>query len=73
MAGINVSIRMDEDLKHQADALFEDLGLSFSGAVNVFVRQAVREGGKTGLATAGIVLGIISIVCGLSTAIVMSL
>ena len=36
---------MDEDLKHQADALFEDLGLSFSGAVNVFVRQAVREGG----------------------------
>ena len=45
MAGINVSIRMDEDLKHQADALFEDLGLSFSGAVNVFVRQAVREGG----------------------------
>ena len=45
MAGINVSIRMDEDLKHQADALVEDLGLSFSGAVNVFVRQAVREGG----------------------------
>ena len=35
--------------------------------------QAVREGGKTGPATAGIVLGIIRIVCGLSTAIVMSL
>ena len=35
--------------------------------------QAVHEGGKTGLATAGIVMGIISIVCGLSTAIVMSL
>lgn len=35
--------------------------------------QAVREGGKTGLATAGIVLGIISVACGLYTAIVMSL
>ena len=45
MAGINVSIRMDEDLKRQADELFDELGLSFSGAVNVFVRQAVREGG----------------------------
>ena len=45
MAGINVSIRMDEDLKRQADELFDELGLSFSGAVNVFGRQAVREGG----------------------------
>ena len=35
--------------------------------------QAVREGGKTGLATAGIVLGIISVACGLYTAIVVSL
>lgn len=35
--------------------------------------QAVREGGKTGLATAGIVLGIISIVSGLYAAIIMSM
>lgn len=45
MAGINVTVRMDEDLKKQADALFDELGLSFSGAVNVFVRQALREDG----------------------------
>lgn len=45
MAGINITVRMDEDLKKQADELFDDLGLSFSGAVNVFVRQALREDG----------------------------
>lgn len=45
MAGINITIRMDEDLKKQADELFDELGLSFSGAVNVFVRQALREDG----------------------------
>lgn len=45
MAGINVTIRIDEDLKKQADELFDELGLSFSGAVNVFVRQALREDG----------------------------
>lgn len=45
MAGINVTVRMDEDLKKKADALFDELGLSFSGAVNVFVRQALREDG----------------------------
>lgn len=45
MAGINVTVRMDEDLKKQADALFDELGLSFSGAVNVFVRQCLREDG----------------------------
>ncbi len=45
MAGVNITVRMDEDLKKQADELFDDLGLSFSGAVNVFVRQALREDG----------------------------
>ena len=45
MAGsINVSIRMDADLKAQADALFGELGMNMSTAFNIFVRQAVREG-----------------------------
>ena len=44
MANINVTVRIDEDLKNQADELFDDLGLSFTSAINVFVRQAVREG-----------------------------
>ena len=40
----NVSIRMDADLKAQADALFGELGMNMSTAFNIFVRQAVREG-----------------------------
>ena len=42
---INVNIRMDEDLKKQADYLFNELGLNMSTAVNMFVRQAVRTAG----------------------------
>lgn len=44
MSNINVTIRIDSELKQQADELFDDLGMSFTTAVNVFVRQAVREG-----------------------------
>lgn len=47
MAGntTNISIRMDNDLKNQADALFSELGMNLSTAFNIFVRQALREGG----------------------------
>lgn len=44
-SNINVTVRIDEELKDQADALFEDLGMSFTTAINVFVRQCLREGG----------------------------
>lgn len=43
MSNINVTIRMDEGLKKQADELFNDLGMNISTAFNIFVRQAVRE------------------------------
>ena len=43
MATTNVSIRMHEDLKKQAEELFSDLGLNFTTAVTTFVRQSVRE------------------------------
>ncbi|MBW8383598.1 MAG: type II toxin-antitoxin system RelB/DinJ family antitoxin [Youngiibacter sp.] len=47
MAGssTNISIRMDSELKVQADALFAELGMNISTAFNIFVRQAIREGG----------------------------
>jgi len=47
MAGntTNISIRMDADLKAQADALFAELGMNLSTAFNIFVRQSLREGG----------------------------
>ena len=41
----NISIRMDSELKKQADLLFEELGMNITTAFNVFVRQALREGG----------------------------
>ena len=46
MAGstTNISIRMDSDLKAQADALFGELGMNLTTAFNVFVRQSLREG-----------------------------
>lgn len=43
MGTVNVTIRMDEELKNQADELFADLGLSFTAAVTAFTKQAVRE------------------------------
>ena len=47
MAGstTNISIRMDADLKTKADELFAELGMNLSTAFNIFVRQALREGG----------------------------
>ena len=42
---INISIRMDTDLKAQADALFAELGMNLSTAFNIFVRQSLRDGG----------------------------
>ena len=40
----NVSFRIDSELKSQADALFQELGLNMTTAFNIFLRQAVREG-----------------------------
>jgi DNA-damage-inducible protein J len=47
MAGktTNISIRMDSDLKAQADALFGELGMNLTTAFNIFVRQSLRDGG----------------------------
>ena len=43
-ATTNVSIRVDKDIKSQADALFAEFGLNFTTAVNIFLRQTLREG-----------------------------
>lgn len=47
MAGTttNISIRMDTALKAQAEALFSELGMNLTTAFNIFVRQALRDGG----------------------------
>lgn len=43
MSTTNVTIRLDEDLKREAEALFSDLGLNMTTAITVFMKQAVRE------------------------------
>lgn len=45
MKSVNVTIRVDEDIKKQADLLFNELGMSLSTAFNIFLRQSVREQG----------------------------
>ena len=44
MATVNMSIRMDTELKKQADAMFSDMGLNMTTAMNMFLRQVVRQG-----------------------------
>ena len=40
---INVNIRIDSDIKKEADVLFRGFGLNFSSAINAFVRQSLKE------------------------------
>ena len=44
MATVNMSIRMDTELKKQADAMLSDMGLNMTTAMNMFLRQVVRQG-----------------------------
>lgn len=43
MAQATFSVRMDETLKKQFDALCADFGMTASTAINVFARAVVRE------------------------------
>lgn len=40
---INMSFRVDKNLKAQADELFKNLGMNTSVALNMFLTQSVRE------------------------------
>ena len=43
MAAVSTNIKIDPELKREAQELFNELGLSLSTAINIFLRQAVRE------------------------------
>lgn len=43
MAKVSTSISIDADVKSQAQELFADLGMDLSTAINVFLRQAIRN------------------------------
>lgn len=39
----NINIRVNSDLKLQADELFKNLGINTSSAINMFLNQCVRN------------------------------
>ncbi len=43
MAKVSTSISIDADVKAKAQELFADLGLDLSTAINIFLRQSIRE------------------------------
>ena len=41
---VNVTLRLDREIKEKAEILFKELGMNLTTAFNVFVRQALRQG-----------------------------
>jgi len=41
----SLNIRIDADLKRRTEAIFDELGLSLSAAITIFLKNAVRYGG----------------------------
>ena len=41
---INVTVRLDRDIKESAERLFGDFGMNLSTAFNIFARQSLRQG-----------------------------
>ncbi len=44
MATTNVTVRMEENLKKQAEMLFEEMGMNMTTAFTIFVKTVVRHG-----------------------------
>lgn len=45
MATTNLNIRTDKAIKERAEAIFSELGLNMTTAVNMFLRTTIRENG----------------------------
>ena len=45
MANTHIHVRIDEDIKRQAQTIFDDMGLDISTAVNMFMKQVVLNRG----------------------------
>ena len=43
MAKVSTSISLDSEVKAKAQELFADFGLDLSTAINIFLRQSIRE------------------------------
>ena len=45
MANTSMNIRMDSEVKKKAEALFGEIGMNMTTAINIFLKQAIRENG----------------------------
>ena len=45
MANVSTNIRIDSDVKQKAAAIFNELGMDMTTAVNIFLRQTIRSNG----------------------------
>lgn len=43
MENVNLTIRLDRKTKEQAMKLYEELGMSLSTAISIFLKQSIRE------------------------------
>lgn len=43
MTAVSTNIKLDPIVKQEAQALFSELGMNLSTAVNIFLKQAIRE------------------------------
>ena len=41
----NITVRMDSDIKKQCEAIYGELGINLTTAINVFLRQSLHAGG----------------------------
>ena len=42
---VNYSFRVDCEIKRQCEAMFNELGMDMTTAINIFLRQSLRVGG----------------------------
>jgi DNA-damage-inducible protein J len=45
MSATNINIRVSSEIKAQAQDVFSSLGIDMTTAINIFLRQAIRQNG----------------------------
>ncbi|MGN1044171.1 MAG: type II toxin-antitoxin system RelB/DinJ family antitoxin [Acutalibacteraceae bacterium] len=45
MSATTINIRVDSDVKNSAKKIFSELGMDLTTAINIFLRQSIREHG----------------------------
>lgn len=45
MSVANLNVRVDRSIKEQSEVIFEKLGINMTSAINMFLRQTIREQG----------------------------